>query len=73
MGNIVYIFIGWVYLWIRYRNKNKVNDILNNKYEGNYLFVGAELILSIFGILLIILLITFLIIIIGRFIYDLIN
>jgi len=73
MGSLVYIFVGWSYLWIRYRNKKKVNDVLNEKFDGNYRFVGAQIILGTFGIFLILLLALFLLVIIGRTIYDLIN
>ncbi len=73
MGDLIYIFVGWSYLWIRYRNKKTIAYILNEKYDGDYRYVGAELLLSAFGIFLIIILGAFLIIVIGRAIYDLIN
>lgn len=30
------IIIGWAYLWIRYRNKEKVRAVLKDKYNDSY-------------------------------------
>ena len=73
MADLLYIPLGFIYLWLRYRNKGKVKKILEEEYENSYYYVGAELALKAFGIFLITLLSIFLIAIIGRIIYDLIK
>ena len=65
--------IGWLYLWIRYRHKEKVKDALHKKYDGSYYNAGVLLMTSFFGIVLITLLSLFLLAVIGRSIYDAIN
>ncbi len=72
-ASILYYPIGWLYLWLRYRNKNKVEAILKEKYESEYYIAGTQLVWSTFGIVLFILLSLFLIAVIGRAIYDLFN
>ncbi|EAQ49573.1 hypothetical protein [Leeuwenhoekiella blandensis] len=71
-SGIIYSVTGYLYLWIRYRNKNKVMEVLQKEYDGRYYDAGARLILSIFGIALIGLIILLLVAVIGRFTYDLI-
>lgn len=70
--SLLYISIGFLYLWLRYRKKKKVHRILNEKYDNRYYYAGAELVLGTFGVILLILLSVFLIVFIGRTIYDLI-
>lgn len=63
-SGIIYPLIGWIYIWLRYRNKEKVIKNLKEKYDNSYYSVGAiismQFILGILGILLL----TFLIVII---------
>lgn len=73
IASILYYPIGWLYLWIKYRNKKKIQEILQDKYDGKYYVAGAQLTVSIFGIILLMLLLLFLLIVIGRTIYDLIK
>ncbi len=73
IASILYYPIGWLYLWIKYRNKEKVKEVLQDKYDGKYYFAGAQLTLSIFGKILLILLVLFILVVIGRTIYDLIK
>ena len=37
------MFIGWVYLWLRYRNKERVKEALDRDYSGTYQSVGRVL------------------------------
>lgn len=69
---LLYISIGFIYLWLRYQKKEKVHKILNEEYDNDYYYAGAELALGTFGVILLILLSVFLIVFIGRTIYDLI-
>ena len=60
IGGLLYSFIGWVYLWIRYRNKEKIRSVLKEKYNNSYQDVGATKVLYFIGIVLIIILVVFL-------------
>lgn len=60
MAEIVYPIIGWIYLWIRYRNKEKVKQVLKEEFENSYENAGATLSLKTFGVIMIILLVCFL-------------
>lgn len=71
MGGIIFNLFGFLYLWIKYRNKEKVEEVLINKYDNRYFNAGAQLSLSIIGIILITVLIILLLTIIARLIYDL--
>ena len=68
---LLYSFIGWVYLWIRYRNKEKIKTVLKEEYDGSYGNVGSIKILQFIGIIMIILLGAFLLVIIYRIIFPL--
>jgi hypothetical protein len=72
-ASIIYYPVGWLYLWIRYRNKNKVKTILKEKYDNSYYTAGALLMWKTFGILLFMLIVLFLLTVIGRTIYDLVT
>lgn len=72
-SSILYIPIGYFYLWLRYRKKEKVKKVLNEKYDNRYYYAGAELVIGTFTKTLLVLLIVFLIGVIGRIIYDLFN
>lgn len=58
---LLYPFIGWAYLWIRYRNKEKVQAILKEKYSNSYHDAGATKILHFIGIVFIVILAIFLV------------
>lgn len=62
--------IGWLYLWIRYRNKNKVKYALHHEFEGSYDVAGAEVVISTALVILIALILILLVIVLGRSIYD---
>ncbi|WP_298420906.1 hypothetical protein [uncultured Kordia sp.] len=51
LGSIVYASIGFVYLWIRYRNSEKVAEVKQEYYEDRYAVAGMKLLLSIIGII----------------------
>lgn len=57
---LLYPFIGWAYLWIRYRNKEKVRTVLKEKYNDSYQDAGATKVLHFIGIIFIIILVVFL-------------
>lgn len=65
-GRIIYPLIGWVYLLIRYRTREKANQILQSRYDNRYFNVGAEKTLTFIAIVFL-LLILFLI---GSVIYS---
>ena len=50
-GQIIYGFIGYLYLWIRYRNREKVLQIKEDNYEDQYWVAGAQFVMSIVGII----------------------
>ncbi len=68
---LLYPFIGWVYLWIKYRNKEKIKTILKEEYDGRYENVGSIKVLQFIRIIMIILLGAFLLVIIYRTIIPL--
>jgi hypothetical protein len=72
-SSILYIPIGYLYLWLRYRKKEKVKKVLNEEYDDRYYNAGAELVIGTFGKILLVLLFVSLIGAIGRIIYDLFN
>ncbi len=68
-GRIIYPLIGWVYLLIRYRTKEKANQILQSRYDNRYFNVGAEKTMTFIGIIFL----AFIIIMIGSVIYSMIK
>ena len=50
MGDILLYVLGYIILKIKYPNKEKRNQVLENTYDGNLLNVGAEYPLKIVGI-----------------------
>lgn len=52
-GQIIYGFIGYLYLWVRYRNHEKVLQIKEENYDDQYSVAGAQLVMSIIGIIFI--------------------
>lgn len=69
-SSILYAPVGFLLLWVRYRNKEKVKNILEKEYEGSYGVAGAWFLGKAFGILLFSLLSIFIVVIIGRTLYD---
>ena len=49
-SSVLYFPIGWIYLWTRYRNKNRIEQVLLEKYENSYYVAGVLLIWKSFGI-----------------------
>lgn len=47
--DLVYAVIGYLYLWIRYRDREKVAEIKREYYEDRYATAGAQLLLSVVG------------------------
>jgi hypothetical protein len=50
-SSIIFYPLGWIYLWIRYRNKETIGKILFEKYEGSYSVAGTLVCLKTFGVL----------------------
>ena len=73
LGDILLAGVGWLYLMIRYRNKEVIAKILADKYEGSYSKVGSSLSLNAFAILLSALLFVFLIAVIFLYLKDIIH
>lgn len=72
LADILYYPIGWLYLWFRYRNKEKIKEVLKNEYDNQYYDAGAQFVMSVFGIVLLGLLVILLFGVIGRALYDLV-
>ena len=53
MSYIIFYPIGWMYLWIRYRNKETIEKVLVEKYEDSYRVAGTLLCLKTFGVVFI--------------------
>ena len=58
---LFYHLIGYSYLWIRYRNKEKINAVLIKDYENNYREVGFLVIWKPIGFIFLCLIATMLI------------
>lgn len=65
----LYPFIGRIYLWIRYRNKEKVQSVLKEKYNDSYYDAGATKVLHFMGIIFITILVIVLILVVYRVIF----
>lgn len=52
--------IGRLYLWVRYRKKERIAKLLAEKYEGSYAKAGSLLLLNSFAVLFGLLLFVFL-------------
>ena len=57
LGAFVFVIIGWLWMHIRYRNKDVREQILKD-HEGSYDWIGSDLILKPILVLVIILLIA---------------
>ena len=44
MGEIIFPIFGWLYMWIRYRNKRKVELVLAEEYDNSYTEAGGMLV-----------------------------
>ena len=51
-SSVLYYPIGFLYLWIRYRNKERVKKVLHEKYDGAYYLAGASIFLNVVGVIL---------------------
>ncbi|MCP2043515.1 hypothetical protein L1278_001552 [Pontibacter sp. HSC-36F09] len=61
LGDILLAGVGWLYLLIRYRNREVIAKVLAEEYEGSYSKAGSSLTLNIFAMALAALLFVFLI------------
>lgn len=52
-SRILFYPLGWIYLWIRYRNKETIEKVLVEKYEDSYSVAGTLVCLKTFGIVFI--------------------
>ena len=59
---LIFFPVGFLYLWIRYRNREKVAEIKKEYYENSYSVAGSILVMSGFGVVLFVLLSIFLIV-----------
>lgn len=71
VASLIYWPLGWIVVRIKHRNKEKRKKIIAEKYGGNFSLAGAEVVFTVFGIILGSLLFLFLIVFIGRLLYDL--
>lgn len=54
-ADLLKALIGWLYVWIRFRDKEKVKEFLEEECDGSYTFAGQILFFQTFGITMIIL------------------
>ncbi|PTX61675.1 hypothetical protein C8N46_104319 [Kordia periserrulae] len=59
--HLIYMFIGFLYLWIRYRDRKKVASAKKELYDDSYSVAGATVLLSVVGAIFFIVLLIFLI------------
>ena len=72
LGDILLTGLGWLYLLIRYRNKEVITRVLADEYEGSYSKAGSSLSLNVFAVLLSALILALLIAVIFFYFKDLI-
>ncbi len=53
LSDIVFYPLGWMYLWIRYQNKDTIEKVLIEKYEESYVVAGTLVCLKTFGVVFI--------------------
>jgi len=41
VGDLLYPFMGGIYLWVRYGNKGKVQAILKSEFDNSYQNIGS--------------------------------
>ena len=58
--DILYSIFGYIALYIRYPKKRKRRQVLKDYFDNSYFDAGAQIVLSTFGIILLVLLILFL-------------
>lgn len=59
---IFFSIIGWIYLWIRYRKKAKLEKALLDKYDNSYSVAGSMLYFKSFLIVFLILIVLLILI-----------
>ena len=52
-GRIIYLIFGYIFLWIKYRNKEKIKESLIKNYENSYSVAGFMVIWKPIGFLFI--------------------
>ncbi len=60
LSDIIFYPLGWIYLWIRYRNKETIEKVLLEKYEESYSVAGTLVCLKTFGVVFIVLILLLL-------------
>jgi hypothetical protein len=60
-SQIIYTFFGYIYMWIRYRNKEKIKQVLKNDYENSYSTIGYLVIWKPVGVIFLVLIVCLLI------------
>jgi hypothetical protein len=60
LSDIIFYPLGWIYLWIRYRNKETIEKVLLEKYEKSYSVAGTLVCLKTFGVVFIVLILLLL-------------
>lgn len=43
IGGLLYTFISWCYMWIKYRNKEKARIVLKEKYNDSYQYTETQM------------------------------
>ncbi|WP_430408369.1 hypothetical protein [Kordia sp.] len=51
LGNLIFTGIGFIYLCIRHRNREKVAEAKKEEYEDRYAVAGMKFVLSVIGII----------------------
>ncbi len=69
---VVLAGLGWLCLYVRYRNRKKMEEIKNKKYAGEYSAVGHVMILNLIAGAGAIGLFGMLVVLLGLWIYQLI-
>ena len=70
LSSILYFPVGFLYLWIRYRNKQIIKKVLKEKYNSSYYEAGFLSVGKVFGAVFLSLIILVLITVLTLIVLD---
>jgi len=65
LGDLIFGFVGWLYMFTKYRDITQMRIVLKEKYENHYSSVGREILSKTVLLIFVLAIITFIIITLG--------
>lgn len=72
IGELVTTFVGWIYLKFRYRNPDKIREVLDREYNGLYSAAGTVYFLNVVAGLGALFMVIVVVLLIVKIVYNLI-